>query len=52
MIGLIEILISIVKALIFFEKIGVPIEDVVAYLEGLLGIESEGETTTETPVVE
>lgn len=52
MIGLIEILITIVKALIFFEKLGIPMEDVIAYLEGLLGLESETETTTQAPVVE
>ena len=52
MIGLIEILISIVKALIFFEKLGIPVEDVISYLEGLLGVESEGESTTEASVAE
>ena len=51
MIGLIEILISVIKALVFLEKMGIPVEDVVAYLEGLLGM-SEEETTTEAPVVE
>ena len=52
MIGLIEILISVIKALIFLEKMGIPVEDVIAYLEGLLGLESETETTTQAPVVE
>ena len=52
MIGLIEILISVIKALIFLEKMGIPVEDVIAYLEVLLGLESETETTTQAPVVE
>lgn len=51
MIGLIEILISVIKALIFFEKLGIPVEDLISYLEGLLGV-AEEETTAEAPVVE
>lgn len=48
MIGLIEIIITLIKAMVFLERMGIPVEDVVAYFEGLLGGATEGEGTTET----
>ena len=54
MIGLIEIIVTLIKALVFLEKMGIPVEDVVAYFEGLLGgaTEEGTEETTDAIVVE
>ena len=51
MIGLIEIIVTLIKALVFLEKMGIPVEDVVAYFEGLLGGAAEEETTVEETTV-
>ena len=47
MVGLIKILVGLIKAFIFLEKMGIPVEDLIAQLEGMLGGESEEETTAE-----
>ncbi|MBQ2759606.1 MAG: hypothetical protein IKJ88_09950 [Clostridia bacterium] len=51
MIGLIEIIVTLIKALVFLEKMGIPVEDVIAYFENMLGM-SEEETTVAPEVVE
>ena len=54
MVGLIKILVALIKAFIFLEKMGIPVEDHIAQLEAMLGGADEGttETNTEAPVVE
>ena len=47
MVGLIKILVALIKAFIFLEKMGIPVEDLVAQLEAMLKGEAEEETTAE-----
>lgn len=45
MVGLIKILVALIKAFIFLEKFGIPVEDLIAQFEAMLGGAAEEETT-------
>lgn len=52
MVGLIKILVGLIKAFIFLEKFGIPVEDLLAQLKAMLGEDDTAETTTAAPSTE